>query len=159
MMGSLGSGCYKPSFVISTGDNFYSHGLKGPDDPYFKQTFSDMYSAPSLQVPWYAVLGNHDYGEANAALLWACASPSFDTCPKDCCLSAAWQVRANCQWWATPGGCTCQGVLHILPMLQLECCFLDAGGCNLAFVFMHCTMENHKGCWPLPTLAPVPRPT
>jgi tartrate-resistant acid phosphatase type 5 len=95
-MGSLGDRCYKPSFVVSTGDNFYSHGLKGPHDPYFKQTFSDMYSAPSLQVPWYAVLGNHDYGEANSALLWACASPSFDTCPKDCCLSAAWQVSPAC---------------------------------------------------------------
>ncbi|MBA0854808.1 hypothetical protein Goshw_005339 [Gossypium schwendimanii] len=30
-------------------------------DPAFHQSFSDIYTAPSLQKQWYIVLGNHDY--------------------------------------------------------------------------------------------------
>ncbi|KAB1205984.1 Purple acid phosphatase 3 [Morella rubra] len=48
-------------FVISTGDNFYSNGLTGVDDPAFEESFSQIYTAPSLQKQWYNVLGNHDY--------------------------------------------------------------------------------------------------
>lgn len=49
MMGQLAE-CYRPSFVISTGDNFYSYGLRGPDDQYFKATFTDVYTATGLMV-------------------------------------------------------------------------------------------------------------
>lgn len=49
------------AFIISTGDNFYEDGLTGVSDPAFLQSFSQMYTAKSLQKPWYAVLGNHDY--------------------------------------------------------------------------------------------------
>ncbi|KAK9828494.1 hypothetical protein WJX72_000331 [[Myrmecia] bisecta] len=52
-----------PEFIISTGDNFYEHGLLSTDDPQFKTSFSDVYNAHSLQVPWHVILGNHDYGE------------------------------------------------------------------------------------------------
>uniref|UniRef100_A0A0D6QTH8 Purple acid phosphatase n=1 Tax=Araucaria cunninghamii TaxID=56994 RepID=A0A0D6QTH8_ARACU len=56
-------------FVISTGDNFYEDGLTGANDPSFEESFSDIYTAKSLQKPWYAVLGNHDYrGDALAQL-------------------------------------------------------------------------------------------
>jgi acid phosphatase len=48
-------------FVISTGDNFYPHGVDSVTDPQFRSSFEEIYSAPSLQTPWYAVLGNHDY--------------------------------------------------------------------------------------------------
>ncbi|GMN38343.1 hypothetical protein TIFTF001_007573 [Ficus carica] len=48
-------------FVISTGDNFYDDGLVGVDDPAFHSSFSNIYTAPSLQKQWYIVLGNHDY--------------------------------------------------------------------------------------------------
>eukprot|EP00884_Botryococcus_braunii_P018240 jgi/Botrbrau1/509/Bobra.110_2s0138.1 len=51
------------NFVISTGDNFYESGLTHPDDDQFRTSFMDVYTGRSLQVPWYAVLGNHDYGE------------------------------------------------------------------------------------------------
>lgn len=40
-------------FVISTGDNFYKNGLKGTDDPAFEESFSKIYTAPSLQKEWY----------------------------------------------------------------------------------------------------------
>lgn len=43
-------------FVISTGDNFYDNGLTGVDDSAFNESFSNIYTAPSLQKQWY--IGN-----------------------------------------------------------------------------------------------------
>ncbi|KAI4329973.1 hypothetical protein MLD38_028292 [Melastoma candidum] len=56
-------------FVVSTGDNFYDDGLTGEHDPNFEESFSKIYTAKSLQKPWYTVLGNHDYrGDVEAQL-------------------------------------------------------------------------------------------
>jgi tartrate-resistant acid phosphatase type 5 len=56
-------------FVISVGDNFYEDGVGGVDDPQWKTSFEDVYAAPSLQVPWYVALGNHDYhGDTQAQI-------------------------------------------------------------------------------------------
>lgn len=54
---------YPVKFVATTGDNFYETGIKTVDDPLVKTTFEDIYNAKSLMVPWYATLGNHDYGD------------------------------------------------------------------------------------------------
>lgn len=51
----------KPQFIISTGDNFYPNGVDSPQDEQFKKHWEDMYSGESLHIPWYVVLGNHDY--------------------------------------------------------------------------------------------------
>jgi acid phosphatase len=48
-------------FIVSVGDNFYEDGVASVDDPAWKTSFEDVYTAPSLQVPWYVALGNHDY--------------------------------------------------------------------------------------------------
>ncbi|WVZ51291.1 hypothetical protein U9M48_002447 [Paspalum notatum var. saurae] len=48
-------------FVISTGDNIYNDGIANTSDPLFKECFTNIYTAQSLQTPWYIVLGNHDY--------------------------------------------------------------------------------------------------
>lgn len=40
-------------FVISTGDNFYDYGLKGVNDRAFRRSFTNVYTAKSLQKPWY----------------------------------------------------------------------------------------------------------
>jgi tartrate-resistant acid phosphatase type 5 len=48
-------------FVISVGDNFYENGVAGISDKQWKTSFEDIYTAPSLQTPWHAILGNHDY--------------------------------------------------------------------------------------------------
>ncbi|CAH2037665.1 unnamed protein product [Thlaspi arvense] len=54
-------------FVISTGDNFYDNGLLGLHDPLFQDSFTNIYTAASLQKPWYS--GNHDYrGDVGAQL-------------------------------------------------------------------------------------------
>jgi acid phosphatase len=49
-------------FVLALGDNFYDKGVESVDDPLWKSMFEDVYTHPALQVPWHAVLGNHDYG-------------------------------------------------------------------------------------------------
>ena len=51
----------RPSFIISTGDQFYENGVSGLDDPHFHASFEDIYTAPALHVPWHLILGNHDY--------------------------------------------------------------------------------------------------
>lgn len=49
------------SFVLCLGDNFYEFGVRSTDDQQWKDKFERMYTSPSLNVPFYAVLGNHDY--------------------------------------------------------------------------------------------------
>jgi tartrate-resistant acid phosphatase type 5 len=48
-------------FVISAGDNFYENGVDGVDDPAWAESYRDIYTSLCLDVPWYPVLGNHDY--------------------------------------------------------------------------------------------------
>ncbi|KAM7279049.1 hypothetical protein ACFE04_006183 [Oxalis oulophora] len=56
-------------FVVSTGDNFYDNGLTSEHDTLFEDSFTNIYTANSLQKQWYSVLGNHDYrGDAEAQL-------------------------------------------------------------------------------------------
>lgn len=51
------SGC---DFVVMLGDNFYPTGVSSVDDPQFEEKFEKVYAG--LEVPFYPVLGNHDYG-------------------------------------------------------------------------------------------------
>lgn len=56
-------------FTISVGDNFYEDGVTGLDDPQWAESFERIYDAPSLQSPWFSILGNHDYrGDVTAQL-------------------------------------------------------------------------------------------
>lgn len=52
-----------PSFVLALGDNFYVNGVANAYDVLWNYLWTDVYLRyPSLCIPWYAVLGNHDYG-------------------------------------------------------------------------------------------------
>jgi tartrate-resistant acid phosphatase type 5 len=51
-------------FGITLGDNFYSKGMLSTRDPHWKAWWSDMYDR--LGVPFYASLGNHDWGYADS---------------------------------------------------------------------------------------------
>jgi tartrate-resistant acid phosphatase type 5 len=50
-----------PKFIISVGDNFYEDGVQSVDDSHWQKSFEEVYQEPALQVPWYCILGNHDY--------------------------------------------------------------------------------------------------
>src|SRR6185312_16434736 len=59
-------------FVIAAGDNFYEDGVASVDDPQWQSSFEKVYTAPSLHVPWHAILGNHDYhGNCDAQIDYA----------------------------------------------------------------------------------------
>src|SRR5262249_27146044 len=48
-------------FVLALGDNFYPSGVQSVNDPQWRTSFEDIYSAHALNVDWYVALGNHDY--------------------------------------------------------------------------------------------------
>jgi tartrate-resistant acid phosphatase type 5 len=47
-------------FVVTTGDNFYQHGVGSVRDRKWDSSFQQIYT--DIPQHWYAVLGNHDYG-------------------------------------------------------------------------------------------------
>jgi len=54
---------YRTDFVLYLGDNFYGRGVRSTEDSQWKGKFEDIYKQDSLQIPFNAVLGNHDYYE------------------------------------------------------------------------------------------------
>ena len=65
-------------FVISVGDNFYESGVTSVEDKHWKQSFENVYTAPSLQVPWYVIMGNHDYhANCDAQIAYSQISPRW----------------------------------------------------------------------------------
>lgn len=68
----------RTQFVISLGDNFYPDGVASVESPQWRTSFEDIYTAPALGVPWYVVLGNHDYHlGAGAQLDYTLHSPRW----------------------------------------------------------------------------------
>ena len=50
------------NFTLLLGDNFYKKGVSSVDDVLFDEYFESMYDGPCLMgMPFYAMLGNHDY--------------------------------------------------------------------------------------------------
>jgi tartrate-resistant acid phosphatase type 5 len=55
------AGC---DFGVLLGDNFYPDGVTSADDPQWKAKFEDPYAELlAMGVPFYPVLGNHDYAD------------------------------------------------------------------------------------------------
>lgn len=52
-----GPGC---DFLVLLGDNAYPKGVEGPDDPLWESRALGPFR--QLELPVYAILGNHDYG-------------------------------------------------------------------------------------------------
>ena len=60
-MGGVAQESGSPLAIISTGDNIYPDGVESARDTLWASTFENVYTHPAIQVPWIAVLGNHDY--------------------------------------------------------------------------------------------------
>lgn len=51
----------RPAAVVTLGDNFYETGPASAEDRIFREAFESVYAAPALQVPFWVILGNHEY--------------------------------------------------------------------------------------------------
>ncbi len=61
-----------PAFTLLLGDNFYEWGISSAQAQEWQSKFETIYTAPGLQIPFYAVLGNHDHlGNAEAQVSYA----------------------------------------------------------------------------------------
>ncbi len=49
------------SFILLLGDNFYAGGVDSVNDEQWRLKFEDVYTGKNLDIPFYAILGNHDY--------------------------------------------------------------------------------------------------
>lgn len=67
-----------PAFMIAAGDNFYDAGVQDVHDAHWQASFERVYAARSLQIPCYAILGNHDYcGNCDAQIEYAQSHPRW----------------------------------------------------------------------------------
>jgi predicted phosphodiesterase len=57
------AGC---DFILLLGDNIYPAGVNSVEDEQFQSKFEQPYNA--IDIPFYPVLGNHDYGADGAGL-------------------------------------------------------------------------------------------
>jgi len=52
---------FHTQFIVTTGDNFYPSGVSSITDVHWQLSFENVYNKEGHQIPWYPVLGNHDY--------------------------------------------------------------------------------------------------
>ena len=55
--------------ILALGDTHHYMGVQSVNDPLWMTNFELIYSHPELQVPWYPVLGNHEYRGNTQAVL------------------------------------------------------------------------------------------
>lgn len=94
-MGEVGAEKH-PFMVVNAGDNFYWGGINhwtrgghGVHDHFWQLGFENMYSHPSLKVPWISILGNHDYGGVGC---FSDMQAQFDYTSKDLLLNDRWKM-------------------------------------------------------------------
>ncbi len=52
---------FAADFALFLGDNFYPRGVRSTHDRRWRDRFEELYDSTDLNLPFYAVLGNHDY--------------------------------------------------------------------------------------------------
>ncbi len=66
-----------PTFVLSTGDNIYPSGVSSAIDPQWVSKYEKIYEG--LDLPWWAVLGNHDHrGDIDAQVAYGKRNPQWN---------------------------------------------------------------------------------
>ena len=92
--------------VILAGDNFYDDGVQSTSDPQWVTKFEDPYNLPQLDIPFYAVFGNHDYGLLSLGV--AQAQIDYTSLPvgigPGMRPSARWNMPASFYGVSSPGG-------------------------------------------------------
>ena len=58
-----------PECVFAVGDIHHFEGVRSVQDPLWTSNFENIYSHPELMLPWYPVLGNHEYRGSTQAVL------------------------------------------------------------------------------------------
>jgi predicted MPP superfamily phosphohydrolase len=76
---------------ITVGDNFYRCGVRGTGDKKWKLRWEDMYTP--LGLPFYASLGNHDYGHPSIICPLFRGSPDAEVAYTG--LSTSWRMPAR----------------------------------------------------------------
>lgn len=61
--------------VLALGDIHHFMGVESVNDPLWMTNYELIYSHPELQIPWYPILGNHEYrGNTRAVLDYSAVS-------------------------------------------------------------------------------------
>ncbi len=55
--------------VLAAGDVHHFEGVRSVDDPLWLTNYEWIYKHPELMIPWYAILGNHEYRGNTQAVL------------------------------------------------------------------------------------------
>ena len=76
---------------ITVGDNFYRCGVRGTSDKKWKLRWEDMYTP--LGLPFYASLGNHDYGHPQIICPLFRGSPDAEVAYTE--QSTSWRMPAR----------------------------------------------------------------
>lgn len=66
-------------FVVAPGDIHHFEGIRSVNDPLWMTNYELIYSHPDLMLPWFPVLGNHEYrGNTQAVLDYSNVSARWD---------------------------------------------------------------------------------
>lgn len=69
--------------VVAAGDVHHFEGVRSVNDPLWMTNYELIYSHPELMIPWYPILGNHEYrGNSQAVLDYGKVSARWDI--EDC---------------------------------------------------------------------------
>lgn len=47
--------------IVAAGDVHHFEGVRSVDDPLWMTNYELIYSHPELMIPWYVIMGNHEY--------------------------------------------------------------------------------------------------
>lgn len=65
--------------VVAAGDVHHFEGVRSVNDPLWMTNYELIYSHPELMIPWYPILGNHEYrGNSQAVLDYGKVSARWD---------------------------------------------------------------------------------